>query len=192
MERGRRKHQERTQKRRRLPAELKAKIALAAVRGEKTINELAADHQVHPVQISNWKKLLQEQAPELFADKRAKADASKAQVPVDELYQQIGRLQFELEWLKKKLVSTAETKRALIEPAHDRLSIARQCQLIDLPRSTVSVRRTASGKFFPRGDSRAMSRSHETRFGSGLRRHDGFPTARRPELRNRSVRGILR
>ncbi len=92
-----------TQKRRRLPAELKAKIALAAVRGEKTVNELAADHQVHPVQISNWKKQLQDQAAELFADKRVRADASKAQAPVDELYQQIGRLQFELEWLKKKV-----------------------------------------------------------------------------------------
>lgn len=92
-----------TQKRRRLPAELKAKIALAAVRGEKTVSELAAEHQVHPVQISNWKKHLQQEAAELFTDKRAKADSSQPQVPVDELYQQIGRLQFELEWLKKKV-----------------------------------------------------------------------------------------
>ena len=91
-----------TAKRRKLPAELKAKIALAAVRGEKTVNELAAEYQVHPVQISKWKKELQEGAPELFADRRTKGAAPQEQPPVDELYQQIGRLQFELEWLKKK------------------------------------------------------------------------------------------
>lgn len=90
-----------TAKRRKLPAELKARIALAAVRGEKTVNELAAEFQVHPVQISNWKKQLQEGAPELFADRRAKGTAAQDQPPMDELYQQIGRLQFELEWLIK-------------------------------------------------------------------------------------------
>jgi transposase-like protein len=96
-----------TAKRRRLPAETKARIALAAIRGEKTVSELAADYQVHPVQISNWKKQLLEGAPGLFADRRTREGGSgrgrrQQQPPVEELYQQIGRLQFELEWLKKK------------------------------------------------------------------------------------------
>lgn len=94
-----------TAKRRRLPAETKARIALAAVRGEKTVAELAAEYQVHPVQISNWKKQLLEGASSLFVDRRTRSDAGgrdPQQPPVEELYQQIGRLQFELEWLKKK------------------------------------------------------------------------------------------
>ena len=94
-----------TAKRRRLPAETKARIALAAVRGEKTVAELASEYQVHPVQISNWKKQLLEGAAGLFADRRTRQGLSRRddqQPPVEELYQQIGRLQFELEWLKKK------------------------------------------------------------------------------------------
>jgi transposase-like protein len=83
-----------TAKRRRLPTETKARIALAAIRGEKAVSELAADYQVHPVQISTWKKQLLEGA--------SGRERGQQQPPVEELYQQIGRLQFELEWLKKK------------------------------------------------------------------------------------------
>ena len=87
-----------TGKRRKLSAELKAKVALEAVRGERTINELAGRYEVHPHQIGQWKKLLVEKAPALFADGRMKRGPEDR---TGQLYQEIGRLQFELEWLKK-------------------------------------------------------------------------------------------
>lgn len=87
-------------KRRRFEAPFRAKVALAAVRGDKTTAELAAKFGVHGNQVSAWKKQLLERAPELFEDgrlKRQKEEADEA-----ELYEQIGRLQMELAWLKKK------------------------------------------------------------------------------------------
>jgi putative transposase len=74
---------------------------LAACRGDKTTAQLAAEYEVHAGQIAAWKKQLLEGAAELFEDgrgKRAAADAANDQ----ELYEQIGRLKMEVEWLKKK------------------------------------------------------------------------------------------
>lgn len=90
------------QKRRRFPAEFRAKVALAAVRGDKTINELASQFEVHPSQIGTWKKQLQEAAREFFADGRSRRDVPDEQL-VARLYEEIGRLKVELDWLKKKL-----------------------------------------------------------------------------------------
>ena len=82
-------------------AALKARIALAALKGDKTLGELAGQFGVHATQISTWKQRLLEGASELFEDRRRKR--STEETPVDELYEQIGRLKMELEWLKKKL-----------------------------------------------------------------------------------------
>ena len=89
-------------KRKTIPAETKVKTALAALRGEKTINQIASDYGVHPVQISQWKRELLEKAPELFRDRRARAEKDQEDL-VDNLYRQIGQLQYELNWLKKKV-----------------------------------------------------------------------------------------
>jgi len=89
-------------KRRAIPAERKAKVALAALRGDRTINQLAADYEVHPTQVSQWKRQLEEQVGELFRDRRGRG-GGETQRLVEQLYQQIGRLQFELDWLKKKV-----------------------------------------------------------------------------------------
>lgn len=89
-----------TGKRRKLSAELKAKVALEAVKGERTINELAGRYEVHPHQVGQWKKLLLDKAAALFADGRLKRGPEER---TGQLYQEIGRLQFELEWLKKKV-----------------------------------------------------------------------------------------
>lgn len=79
----------------------KAKVALEATKGLKTISELSREYLVHPNAISNWKKQLLENAAELFDTKRGrKAEDEKA--TTDQLYQQIGKLQVELDWLKKK------------------------------------------------------------------------------------------
>ena len=79
----------------------KAKVALAAVRGDKTLSELASRFSVHGNQVSSWKQTLLERAEELFEDGRTKSKADN-EVNEDELYAQIGRLKMELEWLKKK------------------------------------------------------------------------------------------
>jgi transposase len=79
----------------------KAKVGLEAIRGGKTINEIGQAYGVHPVQVGQWKREIQEQAETLFAKRRG---PKKADGPgdVDQLYSEIGRLKVELDWLKKK------------------------------------------------------------------------------------------
>lgn len=87
------------------PAALKAKVALAAVKGDRTVNELAAQFGVHPTLIHGWKKQLLAGAEEVFAiGSGAKANGQgQAERDKAELFEQIGRLKMELEWLKKKV-----------------------------------------------------------------------------------------
>lgn len=81
--------------------DLKSKVALAAIKGQKTVNEIASEFGVHVSQVNKWKKQLMDATPEIFGNKSAKSlkenDAER-----DRLYQQIGKLQVEVEWLKKK------------------------------------------------------------------------------------------
>jgi transposase-like protein len=85
-------------------AGFKAKVALAAAKGDKTLAELAQQFDAHPTQISAWKQLLLEHAAELFEDRR-KRKKTEASVDEQALYEQIGRLKVENEWLKKKAAS---------------------------------------------------------------------------------------
>ena len=81
--------------------ELKAQIALDAIKGQKTIAELASEYGVHANQISIWKKQLLDVAPAAFSNGKDK-DAEKKEVERDHLYQKVGQLQIEVDWLKKK------------------------------------------------------------------------------------------
>jgi transposase len=83
-------------------AAFKARIALAAFKGDSTANELAATHQIHPTLVSNWKQALLQGAESLFTEGARHAKANDQPDPA-ELFEQIGRLKMELEWLKKKL-----------------------------------------------------------------------------------------
>jgi transposase len=88
-------------KRRIFGGAFRAKVALAAVKGDKTLAQLAEQFQVHPNQVSTWRKELIERAAQLFEDgRRRKPDDSL--VSQEELYEQIGRLKMEVDWLKKK------------------------------------------------------------------------------------------
>ena len=82
-------------------AEFKAKVALEALRSEKTINELAGAYDVHPNQVSNWKREAQAGLEEIFSTKSGRQAATEL-AERERLYSQIGRLQVELDWLKKK------------------------------------------------------------------------------------------
>jgi transposase-like protein len=86
--------------RKRHGTKLKSDVALDALRGEKTVTEIASKFKVHPTQVSQWKRNLAEGLPSIFGSKRSQSEASEALV--GQLYEEIGRLKFELDWLKKK------------------------------------------------------------------------------------------
>lgn len=79
----------------------KARVAIEAIRGEKTLSQLASQFRVHPMQIAKWRKAALEQLPELFVDGRSRK-ARNEDADKDALYEEIGRLKMELDWLKKK------------------------------------------------------------------------------------------
>jgi putative transposase len=88
-------------KRRRIGGGVKAKVALAAIRGDRTTSQLVSQFGVHSTQIGQWKRRLLDGAAELFSDDRRR-EVQDQDALVAELYEQIGRLQVELGWLKKK------------------------------------------------------------------------------------------
>ena len=88
-------------KRKQYSNEFKFKVALEAIKGVKTISQLAGDYNLHPTQIGNWKKQLLREGSAVFARPNSQAKRDR-ETKETELYEQIGRLKMELEWLKKK------------------------------------------------------------------------------------------
>jgi transposase-like protein len=88
-------------KRKSYSKDFKAKVALEALKGQKTANEIASEYGVHVSQINLWKKHLLDEAPGLFSRGRDR-EAVEQEVERDGLYRKIGRLQVEVDWLKKK------------------------------------------------------------------------------------------
>ena len=76
-------------------------MAIEAIRGEKTMNQLGSQFRVHPVQIAHWRKAALEHLEEIFVDGRRRK-AGDDEVEKEALYEEIGRLKVELDWLKKK------------------------------------------------------------------------------------------
>jgi putative transposase len=124
-------------KRKQYTAASKAQVALAALKGNKTINELAGQFGVHPTLIQDGKKYLLSTAEQVFAN-GVKADTTvHVEAQKAERFEQIGRLKRELEGLKKKSDLSADQRRQLIDAGHPRLSVRRPCQLLGLNRSSL-------------------------------------------------------
>jgi putative transposase len=110
-------------------------VALESLKGERTIAQIASEYGVHPNQIRQWRQKLLEELPQLFSDRRRSVE-NDGEALQDELYRQIGQLKVNWTGLKKVRHASVEEKRRLIEPEHQMISVSRQCELLDLPRSS--------------------------------------------------------
>ena len=87
--------------RKKFSAEFKAKVAIEALKDQKTVAELAVQYDIHPTQIQTWKKHFLDNSAPLFLEKQA--DTRQIEANESRLYEQIGKLQMHNDWLKKKL-----------------------------------------------------------------------------------------
>jgi transposase-like protein len=90
-----------TRQRKQYSGEFKAKVALDAIKGQRTANEIGSSYGVHPNQVAQWKKHALEEMPQVFSERRARAKQGEEDLKA-QLYQQIGQLKVELDWVKKK------------------------------------------------------------------------------------------
>lgn len=117
---------------------LKAKVAIEAIKGVKTVNEIASIYEVHPNQVSLWKKHALERLPDAMADGRTKQVRDKKPVDEEKLHQKIGQQAVEIDFLKKKIVSVRITRRLeMMDNSNNKLSIRKQCDLLGVNRSRV-------------------------------------------------------
>jgi putative transposase len=121
-----------TTARKRYSPKFKARVAIEAIRGEKTLNQLGSQFGVHPMQIAYWRKAALEQLPEIFADGRRRKTESGG-VEKEALYEEIGRL-------KVELACSNEDRRGWVEPEPRQLSVRRQCQLLGISRASLYYR----------------------------------------------------
>ena len=88
-------------RRKRYDSRFKAEVAIEAIKNQRTVTQIASEYGVHPNQVSQWKKQVLDQLPELFTNGRSKSTTDSDPL-IDELYRQIGQLKVELDWLQKK------------------------------------------------------------------------------------------
>ncbi|NEX64571.1 IS3 family transposase [Noviherbaspirillum galbum] len=122
----------------------KAKVALAAIKGDKTLAEIAQQFDVHPNQVTEWKRQLQERAADVFDG--ATASKSEQEPDLKTLHAKIGQLTLENDFLGRRAHQggTAERKE-MIDRTHD-LPVSRQCQILSLARSTAYYRPQATSE----------------------------------------------
>ncbi|MFD2937440.1 IS3 family transposase [Spirosoma flavum] len=119
-------------------AQFKTKVVLEALKGHKTLAQLSSDYGIHATQITSWKQQALQGLPTLFSGQSNSSlspqDREEIEAP---LFQQIGQLKVENDYLKKKLrTSLTKDRRYLIDPTHPQLSLTQQCELLGISRST--------------------------------------------------------
>ncbi|MDH7472929.1 MAG: transposase [Anaerolineae bacterium] len=158
-----------SKQRRRHSAEFKFQVALDAVKGLQTINELASHYGVHPNQVSQWKQTLLQDGASLFSQHNARLQREQAALQA-ELYEQIGRLQMELEWLKKSCPMRLRPGELLDKP----VLIFQPSAIIQsdaLYRNTgATIRVTTTGRL-----RQVIEELHQIKMGDGV---DGYAQAR--------------
>ena len=112
--------------------DFKKRVALEALKEQKTVREIAAEFEVHPMQVCKWKKQLCDKATLVFESDAKKNTEQAAEKREAKLHEKIGQLTIELDWMKKKFGLADDEKRELIEPLHKEILICRQCELIGL------------------------------------------------------------
>ncbi|QJD28515.1 IS3 family transposase [Methylococcus geothermalis] len=122
-------------KRRNHSAAFKAKVALAALKGDKTLAELAEQFEVHVNQITQWKSQLQERASDVFATAAERSESSGPDVK--ELHAKIGQLAMANDFLSRRARSRRRCERKTMIDRSDKLPVVRQCELLELSRSSV-------------------------------------------------------
>ncbi|MGB7010154.1 MAG: IS3 family transposase [Pseudolabrys sp.] len=131
--------------RRRFTGEFKARVAVEALRGDKTVQEIASKHKVHPNQVSTWKRQAIEGLGEVFSN-GADRERQDRESEVRDLHAKIGQLMVERDFLAGGLKPMSRGERkAMITPGHSDLSLSRQCRLLSISRS--------SFYYGPRGES---------------------------------------
>ena len=131
-----------TKQRRQFSAKFKFQVGLEALKELKTINEIASQYEVHPTQVKQWKKQLQEDGADIFNEQAAKQQPAQAGLEAD-LYEQIPPsghpLKMEVDCAQrapeKKLPEAVNARCALVEPAHPTLSVRDQCDLLNVNRA---------------------------------------------------------
>ena len=134
-------------------AQFKAQMVQEILKEEQTLNQLAAEHSVHPNQLKRWKATALEGLPSLFSKgDQAAQTAAEHEQQVTALYSEIGRLTTELTWLKKKLASLPRVERlGLLDREHAELPLTTQAALLDLNRSGLYYTVRKSNECIERG-----------------------------------------
>lgn len=133
-----------SKKRKQYSPEFKAKVALAAIRGEKTIAELGAQYELYPAQVNTWKRELLENASELFDKERQGSEHSQKRSQSRERRALSSNRQVEggagCFGRTLRTTGTAAARKALVDAEHPELSLVRQCQLLSIRRSSLYYR----------------------------------------------------
>ena len=138
-------------KRRRFSGEQKARVVLEALRGDRTLQEIASQHQVHPNQVGAWKRQAMEGLVEVFS-KGAEHRRRDHESEVRDLHAKIGELIVERDFLSRGSGSMSRSeRRAMIVRDHPALSLSRQCRLLSVG-ALLALLRAEGGE---RGDARA-------------------------------------
>ncbi|MCL0086559.1 IS3 family transposase [Thermodesulfovibrionales bacterium] len=110
----------------------KSKVAIEAIKGDKTIAEISSSFEIHRDQIQKWKKTALDGIPRLFSEEQSSKEKRNSEKLIDELYRQVGQLKVENDWVKKSLILSTDDKKRLIDWEHPGLSISKRCDLLSL------------------------------------------------------------